>query len=350
MNLNKALQILGLSKNFTEEDLKKQYRKLISKYHPDLFATKSEEIRKQAEEKAKEINAAKEYLTKYLKDNPSKSTFNNNAYNYNTRKTDSYSTIDIEKQKEEFKAEINRMKSELYEITNDSKDELLKNTSNDIIYFISKLERFLEDISTLNTYNVLKKTYYSKIYLLLVKFKNEYCKKYNIIIKNRKLEPFSLKTLYAQLEQIRKEQKIFTVEELLDEELNKYIYYPGYSDIKDLIETIKNKLIYKNSEARDSDETITNEFNERILNEFNEYYKRLKTLNEFTALNLTNHILLSLIVELKQNIGNPEKFKSYEIKLINALADTTFQDEEPITKNNIKNNNNNKYRKFWKFR
>lgn len=326
MNLSKALQILGLTKDFTEEELKKQYRKLMSKYHPDRFDTKSEEIKKQAEEKAKEINAAREYLTKYLKDNPAQAAFNN-TYNYKSQKTNSYSTIDIEKQKEGLKSEIKRMKNELYEVAKKSKDELLKNTSCDIIYFISKLERFLEDISTLNTYNVLKKTYYSKIYLLLIKFQNEYCKKYNITIKNRVLERYSLKILYAQLEQIRKEQKVFTVEEILDEELAKYVCYPGYTDIKELIDVIKYKLIYKNSNVRDSNETIIDEFNKRVLNEFNEYYKRLKTLNEFTALNLTNPALVSLVLELKQNIGNPEKFKYYEIKLINALADTTSQDE-----------------------
>ena len=61
MNLDKALQILGLTRNFTEQELKKAYRTLITKYHPDKFETKSEREKKEAEERSKEINVAKEF-------------------------------------------------------------------------------------------------------------------------------------------------------------------------------------------------------------------------------------------------------------------------------------------------
>ena len=35
MTLNEALKILNLNENYTEDDLKKSYRALIIKYHPD---------------------------------------------------------------------------------------------------------------------------------------------------------------------------------------------------------------------------------------------------------------------------------------------------------------------------
>lgn len=50
--------ILGVSKNATEEEIKKAYRRLANKYHPDKNPGD-----KSAEEKFKEINEAKEVLT-----------------------------------------------------------------------------------------------------------------------------------------------------------------------------------------------------------------------------------------------------------------------------------------------
>ncbi len=51
-------KILGISKNATEKDIKKAYRKLARKYHPDL--TPSD---KAAEQKFKEVNEANEVLS-----------------------------------------------------------------------------------------------------------------------------------------------------------------------------------------------------------------------------------------------------------------------------------------------
>jgi curved DNA-binding protein len=51
-------QILGVSKNATSEDIKKAYRKLARKYHPDLNPGD-----KEAEQRFKEINEAQEVLS-----------------------------------------------------------------------------------------------------------------------------------------------------------------------------------------------------------------------------------------------------------------------------------------------
>ena len=50
-------KILGLSKKATENDIKKAYRKLARKYHPDLNPND-----KDAEQKFKEVNEANEVL------------------------------------------------------------------------------------------------------------------------------------------------------------------------------------------------------------------------------------------------------------------------------------------------
>lgn len=65
MNYQKALKILGLTDNYTEDELKKAYYKLAKEYHPDINNDKIDA--EERTEKLKEINAAKEYLESYLK-------------------------------------------------------------------------------------------------------------------------------------------------------------------------------------------------------------------------------------------------------------------------------------------
>lgn len=56
-------KILGVDKNFTEDDLKKQYKKMCLKYHPDRQAGKSDEEKKKAEENFKDVQEAYECLS-----------------------------------------------------------------------------------------------------------------------------------------------------------------------------------------------------------------------------------------------------------------------------------------------
>ncbi|MBU0945576.1 MAG: DnaJ domain-containing protein [Proteobacteria bacterium] len=56
--------ILGLEPGADQEAIKKAYRKLSMKYHPDKVSHLGEEFRGVAEEKMKEINAAYDYLKK----------------------------------------------------------------------------------------------------------------------------------------------------------------------------------------------------------------------------------------------------------------------------------------------
>lgn len=56
-------KILGVDKNFTEDDLKKQYKKMCLKYHPDRQAGKSDNEKKKAEENFKDVQEAYECLS-----------------------------------------------------------------------------------------------------------------------------------------------------------------------------------------------------------------------------------------------------------------------------------------------
>lgn len=51
-------KILGLDRNASEEEIKKNYKKLAVKYHPDKFVNEPEDKKKEAEEKFKDISEA----------------------------------------------------------------------------------------------------------------------------------------------------------------------------------------------------------------------------------------------------------------------------------------------------
>ena len=55
--MNRHYQVLGLKSNATSDEIKKAYRKLSKKYHPDINKTP------EAEEKFKEISEAYQVLT-----------------------------------------------------------------------------------------------------------------------------------------------------------------------------------------------------------------------------------------------------------------------------------------------
>lgn len=61
---NWAYTALEISPSATDEEVKKAYRRMAMKYHPDKVANAGEEIRKQATEKFRGINEAYEHIKK----------------------------------------------------------------------------------------------------------------------------------------------------------------------------------------------------------------------------------------------------------------------------------------------
>ena len=64
INTQSDYEILGITQNASDQEIKKAYRDLAKQYHPDKFASKSETEQKSAENKFKEINNAYENICK----------------------------------------------------------------------------------------------------------------------------------------------------------------------------------------------------------------------------------------------------------------------------------------------
>ena len=63
-SLADAYKVLGVSPSATDDEVKRAFRKLALEHHPDRVAKLGEDVRKAAEKKFQEINAAKERIYK----------------------------------------------------------------------------------------------------------------------------------------------------------------------------------------------------------------------------------------------------------------------------------------------
>jgi len=93
IKLRNPYEVLEIKEGASEEEIKKAYRELVKKYHPDQY--QNNPLSELAEEKLREINEAYEYLTKNgsFKRQPSGSDNYNNSYSGSDSNVSSFQRV-----------------------------------------------------------------------------------------------------------------------------------------------------------------------------------------------------------------------------------------------------------------
>jgi len=111
VNLKNPYEVLGLKEGASEEEIKRAYRELVKKYHPDQYANNP--LSDLAEEKLREVNEAYEIL---MKKRGSSRGFRRNDYNWGST---SGSSDDI----------LNQARTHINQGNLGAAEELLNNTT-----------------------------------------------------------------------------------------------------------------------------------------------------------------------------------------------------------------------------
>lgn len=83
-------EILGIKEGASEEEIKRAYRELVKKYHPDQY--RDNPLAKLAEEKLREVNEAYEYLMKQSSSRSGRTSRDYSHANYGSRDSSYYDT------------------------------------------------------------------------------------------------------------------------------------------------------------------------------------------------------------------------------------------------------------------
>ena len=227
-----ALSKLNLKPDFTEEELKRSYRQLMKKYHPDLFVNASMKEQRTAEEQTKEINGAYDIISKSMK---GQNSSNNNNTTQDTKK--SY---------------IDSLYNKLLSFTSKMDIPELRKYDTEIKTIIKEFYLVANNVTNKDYILKVDKLYYQHVALVKKEFENlkqEFYSK-NGLDENEINEVLnyncSLDVFYTQLLNIEKKYNIKKrVLTKLEQEILQYTNFAGYSKIKDLVNLIKKQTIGK---------------------------------------------------------------------------------------------------------
>lgn len=307
MNMDKALKLLNLTSDYTEEDLKREYRRLILEYHPDKH---SDEDRNIYEEKTKLLNQAKEILVKNLKDRQSNSV---ECKSYFEDMVDLWGNMTKEKYDEIYEREIEklcRLKKKYKEELCDEMDYILDINVNDNLLWKYR-DRFLEvmndfflciddqpsTISLEINYQMYKKKYYE---LLVFYLYDNFNTSKILDFVNSKLkvnEKDNLKSLRTKM--------IMYMNEILNKELDEFRTLEEYDEIKPILLGLRNGFVDLCLWGYIDIEKAKIDFKNKIVLELNNYKKRKQMVDD-----LINYYRYpsKLVIDLYNNILNEDKF------------------------------------------
>ena len=81
--MNNPYEVLGIKEGASEEEIKRAYRELVKKYHPDQY--RDNPLSKLAEEKLREVNEAYDYLMKNHSQKRSSSSYGQGNGNWGSQ-------------------------------------------------------------------------------------------------------------------------------------------------------------------------------------------------------------------------------------------------------------------------
>ena len=287
MTLKKALDILGLKENCTEEELKIAYRRLMKDNHPDKCGNN-----KVKEEFTKKINDAKDIIKANINSN-------NNSIKKIKR------TI-LEELKEE-RWYINKIDEEdkTFNIYRNRFINLNSNTNAKILYAQSENElKWL--------YNEYKEEHFKLMVYYSYKLW-EITKILDFVNGNMKT------TKKTTLEELR-DKMLDIINKIFELELEKYKNITDYKEIEPILSGIKSGHNLMCLWGYDNINNIKINFNKTINKEIKKYHERKKLLDELIEYDGT---ILPDSIELYHNLLNEKEF----YKVYNSIKKPTIIDK-----------------------
>lgn len=319
MTINKSLSILGLTNDYTEEELKKAYRRLSKLNHPDSHANESQEELDKYTRITQDLNLAYEVLKANLKKKKDIS------------KRDSYLDIQILFVKSKLDSYCKSCDGKKLMI-------LVSNLINKYNKKLSNIKSNLEISSILNTFKY-------ELDILYKDYGEKYAKKYKIpkFLVLRYVTNFDCdcKVFYGQLQSSLKHIDLDMIK-ILSQYNNKKHYIDLEEDIKIILSELKNKL-HDIDITEEEYKTITEIYQnkieilfrkyERKYNKFITEYNKVKhklniTQRKYIENNISSFINETEIDEITLKLNELIKPQDKKILIYNKLRKKYLENED----------------------